>query len=183
MFKWLLRLAALAIVAALGLFFWGRTLPERHVAPVSAILARPPAEVWNVVADPQRLPDWYPEIDEVTLLPDRDGKACWRETGTHGSFTVVRSEADPPRRLVIDLVFEPGEQPDVSGRWIIELAPDGAGTRVTVIEDARLHNPFFRGLAAAWFGYQDTSEGWLRALGRRFGEEVTPQRGEVVFGS
>lgn len=181
MFKWILRLLALAVLAGLGLFLWGRTLPERHVATVSATFARPAADLWNVLADPQRYPDWYPEVERVTLLPDRDGLPCWRETGRHGTFTVVRREADPPRRLVVELVHEPGERPDVTGSWIVELTPDGPGTRVTVIEDGRVHNPLFRALAAAWFGYQDTAAGWLVALGRRFGEDVTPRRGEVVF--
>jgi len=181
MLKWLLRLIALLVLAGLGLFLWGRTLPEHHVAPVSARYARPPAEIWELVADPKRLPEWYPDISKVTRLPDRDGKPCWLEETGDGPLTVVHSEVRPPQRLVTELVFGTDEKPDFSGRWIFELVPDGAGTRLTLVEDGRIHNPLFRALAHAVFGYQSTSEAWLKALGRHFGEDVVPERGEVVL--
>jgi uncharacterized protein YndB with AHSA1/START domain len=181
MFKWILRLLALLILAGLGLFFWGRTLPEHHVASVSARYARAPADVWNVLADPQRFPEWRPDVKSVELLPDAQGRAAWREQGDYGELALVRAEADPPRRMVLEIVADPGAEPDFSGRWIFELVPDGSGTRVTITEDGRIHNPLFRSVASLIAGYQSTATAYLRALGTRFNETVEPVPGEVTF--
>ena len=181
MFKWTLRLLALFILAGLGLFFWGRTLPEHHVASVSARYARAPADVWNVLADPQRFPEWRPDVKTVELLPDPQGRSAWREHGDYGELAMVRAEADPPRRMVLEIVADPGAEPDFSGRWVFELVPDGSGTRVIITEDGRIHNPLFRSVASLVVGYQSTAVAYLRALGTRFNETVEPVPGEVTF--
>ncbi len=181
MLKWILRLLALLVLAGLGLFFWGRTLPGRHVAPVSARYARAPADVWNVLADPQRFPEWRSDLERVELLPDPQGRSAWREHGDYGELAMLRSEADPPRRMVVDILVDPAATPDFSGRWIFELVPDGDGTRVTITEDGRIHNPLFRAMASLFLGYQSTATAYLRALGGRFGETVEPLAGEVEF--
>jgi hypothetical protein len=47
---------------------------------------------------------------------------------------------------------------------------------VTLTERGWIANPLFRFLSRFVFGYYRTQEGYLRALGKRLGETVTPAR-------
>ena len=58
------------------------------------------------------------------------------------------------------------------GTWTYELAPEGAGTRLTITEDGVVRNVVFRFLSRWVFSHTATLEKYLRALGRKFGEEV-----------
>jgi uncharacterized protein YndB with AHSA1/START domain len=182
MFKWLLRVAALLVALALGLFAYGGCVPEHHVSVVSARYATAPAAIWAALNDVPHFKDWRIELEHVEALPDIDGRPHWREQGDFGTLELHVTESEPPRHLATQLIFAAHEEPDYSGSWIFDLAPDGAGTRVTLKEDGHIHNRFFRSLAHVLVGYQSTQEQYLRALGRKFGEEVEPERGAVGLG-
>jgi uncharacterized protein YndB with AHSA1/START domain len=182
MFKWILRLAALAVLTVLGLFFYGGTVPEHHVAVVSARFAQPPAAVWDALTDVTRFPEWRSDLATVEQLPAEGTHRRWRETGDFGTLTIEVVESDPPRRLATTLLFAADEGPDFTGSWIWDLRPEGTGTLVTLTEDGRIHNRIFRALAHTVMGYQSTQEKYLRDLGRRLGDEIEPLRGPVTMG-
>jgi len=182
MLKWILRLAVVAVLLVLGLFFYGGSVPDRHVASVSARYAQPPEALWAALTDVMRFPEWRGDLKSVELLTDVDGHRRWREVGDWGTLTFEVIESEPPRRLATAILYAADEKPDFSGSWIFELSPDGAGTRLTITEDGRIHNQIFRGLAATVMGYQSTQERYLKALGKTFGEEVAPLRGAVTVG-
>jgi uncharacterized protein YndB with AHSA1/START domain len=99
-----------------------------------------PAEVWGLVSDPARLPQWWPGVTRVeeatvdawtTVLSSPKGKSV--------RVDYTRVEAEPERRVVWRQEIEqsPFERILASATTEIALAPDGEGTRVTVALDQR----------------------------------------------
>jgi hypothetical protein len=56
------------------------------------------------------------------------------------------------------------------GTWTIEISPNAEGSVVRITEDGEIHNAIFRFMARFFFGYTSSIEGYLRDLGRHFGE-------------
>ena len=61
------------------------------------------------------------------------------------------------------------------GAWTYELAPVDGGTRVQITESGEVPNVLFRFLSRFVFGHTGTMDTYLRALGQKFGEKVTPK--------
>lgn len=60
------------------------------------------------------------------------------------------------------------------GRWVFELAPDGAGTRLVVTEEGEVTSLLFRALSP-FFSKTATLEAYLKSLAARFGEAAQPE--------
>jgi hypothetical protein len=166
--RWLL-FAGLGVVATVAIVVvWGAFLPREHHARRSARVAQPPAAVWTVIADPLGAASWRPDVKSVEALPPQDGRPRWREVG-RDSITYELVADDPPARRVVRIA-----DPTLpfGGTWTYELAADGTGCRLRITEDGEVRNPLFRFLARYAFGHGGTMESYLKALGRRFGEEV-----------
>ena len=99
-----------------------------------------PEDVWGLVSDPARLPQWWPGVTRVeeasadawtTVLSSRKGKSL--------RIDYSRVEADPQRRVVWRQEVEesPFERILASATTEIALAEDADGTRVTVSLDQR----------------------------------------------
>jgi uncharacterized protein YndB with AHSA1/START domain len=110
-------------------------LREEIVVPAT------PEEVWGLVSDPARLPQWWPGVTRVeeatadawtTVLGSPKGKSI--------RVDFSRVEAEPERRMVWRQEVEesPFERILASATTEIALAEDDAGgTRVTVSLDQR----------------------------------------------
>ena len=129
---------------------------SRHVTAVRIALKRPPAEVFAALSDPVAQTQWRPGMKSVELLPPQDGKAVWRETTRMG-----------PVRYVLD------EDLGYRGRWVFDLEPDGAGTRLTITEEGEVTSWLFRALSP-FFSKTATIESYLKALAAKFGEAAAP---------
>jgi uncharacterized protein YndB with AHSA1/START domain len=99
-----------------------------------------PEEVWGLVSDPARLPQWWPGVTRVeeasadawtTVLSSPKGKSL--------RIDYSRVEAEPERRVVWRQEVEesPFERILASATTEIALAEDADGTRVTVSLDQR----------------------------------------------
>jgi uncharacterized protein YndB with AHSA1/START domain len=99
-----------------------------------------PEEVWGLVSDPARLPQWWPGVTRVeeargdawtTVLSSPKGKSV--------RIDYSRVEAEPERRVVWRQEVEesPFERILASATTEIALAEDADGTRVTVSLDQR----------------------------------------------
>ena len=99
-----------------------------------------PGEVWGLVSDPARLPQWWPGVTRVeeatadawtTVLSSPKGKSVRADYS--------RVEAEPERRVVWRQEIEqsPFERILASATTEIALSPDADGTRVTVALDQR----------------------------------------------
>jgi uncharacterized protein YndB with AHSA1/START domain len=158
---------ALLLMAGAGLF-----LPGEHHAASRITIGQPAESVWAVVGDPGALQGIWPELTRAERLPDRGGKPVWQEEVDGFTMTMVVEEAIPPSRLVTRIDSPPDAA--FGGTWTYQLQPASTGTTVTVTEDGWIANPLFRVLGAL-AGLHGSLDGYLTALGNRFGEPVTPE--------
>ena len=104
------------------------------------VVPAPPEEVWSLVSDPARLPQWWPGVTRVeestaqawtTVLSSPKGKPV------RADYT--RIEADEGRRLVWRQEVEesPFERILAAATTEIALEPDDDGTRVRIALDQR----------------------------------------------
>lgn len=165
---WLLAAGAVMVALIAIATAWGALLPRDHHALRSARYAPPPSAVWPVIADPSSAPSWRPDVESVEALPAHDGRPRWREVGD-GAITYELVAEEPPSRRVVRIA---DDALPYGGTWTYALAPDDGGSRLTITEDGFVRNPLFRFLARYAFGHGGSMEAYLRALGRRFGEDV-----------
>ena len=172
--KWVLIVVGciaglIALLALIGLF-----VPREHRATSTVVLHQPPDSVWKVVRDFSGITAWWPEIKSSERLPDRNGQEVWRQKMSGFDVPLVITESAPPWRLVTTI--DAGSGAAFGGTWTYELTPDSAaeGTRISVTEAGWIGNPIFRTLSRFVFGYYGTLDGYLKALGKRFGETVEP---------
>jgi uncharacterized protein YndB with AHSA1/START domain len=172
--KWVWIAAGLVALAGLALAvlsLLGTRLPREHVASRRITLARSPEEVFAVIRDFGAAPSWRKDVKRVEVLAG-GGVVRFREEGRHGSIAMEVAEEAPPRRLVTRIA---DETLPFGGTWTYELEPEGPGaTRITITERGLVKPPVFRALSAYVFTHHRTLDTYLRALGVRFGETVTP---------
>jgi hypothetical protein len=159
MLRFALR-ALLILLAIVGIVVLvGYALPVSHVAARDATLPAPPARVFAALTDVDAFPRWRSDVERVEVL-SRDPPVTWRE---HGSDAITFEEVEraAPRRLVTRIA-----DPSLpfGGTWTYELAPDGAGTRLTITERGEVYNPVFRFLSRFVFGHTATIEQYLADL-------------------
>lgn len=170
--KWvLIVLGGVAGLVALMMLI-GAFVPREHRATSTVTLRQPPDSVWKVVRDLGGIPAWWPEIKESVRQPDRGGQEVWRQKMSGWDVPLIVIESAPPRRLVTQIDTSAGGA--FGGTWTYELIPESGGTRISVTEAGWIGNPIFRFLSRFVFGYYGSLDGYLKALGKRFGEEVRP---------
>lgn len=172
--KWVVIVLAVLVGVPVVMILVGVFLPRDHVAAVSIVLRQPPESIWAVVRDLETVPQWWPEMRSSERATGPDGRERWRQGSGGGAMTVVIEEEQPPRRLVSRIESPPGAP--FGGAWIYEIAPEGDGSRVTVTERGWVANPLFRFLSRYAFGHYRTLENYMRALGKKFNQVVTPVR-------
>jgi len=170
--KWILIvvaiLAGLVAVAALV----GSLLPRDHVASRSVRLRQSREAVWQAITDYAGAASWRPSLRSVERAPDQDGHAVWKEIDRHGeAMPLATIEEAPPTRLVRKIA-DPGLPFD--GTWTYEVVPDGEGCRITITERGEVKHALFRFVGRFVLGYTSTIDTYLKALGRKFGEDVVP---------
>ena len=148
----------------------GLILPRDHVAARSAHLDQPPAAVWALISDYAGYGSWAPEVTSVRRLPDRNGHPVWSLEGDW-AMPLEIEVLDPPRRLVARIA-----DPNLpfGGTWTWEVAPDSTGTMITCTERGHIKPALLRTLTRFVFGYTSTIDAYLKAMGKRFGQPVSP---------
>jgi uncharacterized protein YndB with AHSA1/START domain len=97
----------------------------------------PPERVFAILAAPERTPEWMPSVLEMRregpgpITVGSTTKSVVKVLGTRQRAIGTCVLFEPPKRLVIDSRTERGGK----SRTDTELAPEGAGTRVTVTLD------------------------------------------------
>jgi uncharacterized protein YndB with AHSA1/START domain len=98
-------------------------------------VAADPAEVWSVVSDPARLPQWWPGVARVEeATPEAWTNVLTSPKGKTVRADYTRLEADDRRRLVWrhEVEESPFERILARSTTEIVLAPAGEGTRVEI---------------------------------------------------
>lgn len=170
----LLRITLIVLVSLAGLvalvFAIGAALPRAHTASRTVKLRQPPQAVWDTIRDVSQFPVWRDGVKSIEIQPGA-GRFRWREVGPHGPITFELEDASPPSRIVTRIA-----DPDLpyGGSWTYMLTAAPDGTQVTITENGEVRNPLFRFMSKFIFGHTATIDQFLRSLGRRFGEDVTP---------
>jgi uncharacterized protein YndB with AHSA1/START domain len=171
--KWPLIAIGIVVATAATITLIGAMLPREHVARTTAVITAPVENVWQALTDVSDYPRWRPDVRSVDILSG-EGALRWREISRHGSITFERVEESRPRRLVGRIA---DDKLPFGGTWTYDLEPVRDGTRVTITERGFVTNPVYRVMSRFVFGYHGAQEDFLRALGRRFGQDVALARG------
>lgn len=170
--KWILIVVGFIVGLAAAIWLIGAMLPKEHVATRMARYNQPPEKIWEAITDAESMPTWRKELKSVKRLPDRDGKPAWVETSSFGDMPLYVETFEPPQKLVTRIA-----DPNLpfGGTWTFEIAPAEGGATLRITERGEIRSAFFRFMARFVFGYTSTMETYLRNLGAKFGEAVTPQ--------
>lgn len=165
--KWVLRIVGSLIAIVLVAAIAGSFLPKGHTATRTLRLHRSPDEVWTVITAYAAMPEWRTDLARVERLPDRDGRAVWKEVTKDGwELPLEDAVVESPRKLV-RRIADP--KLPFAGTWTLEIRPAAEGCALTVTENGEVANPIFRLMSR----FSDQSESvvqFLRALARKFGE-------------
>jgi carbon monoxide dehydrogenase subunit G len=102
----------------------------------SRTVAAPPERVWGTVGDPYHLPRWWPRVQRVEGVTDEhftevlgtdDGRSL------RADFRVVASREPERRAWEQELAGTPFERLFTAASTEVSLAPEAAGTRVTLV--------------------------------------------------
>ena len=149
----------------------GSRLPVEHSVSRAAHFNRSAAEIWGVITDFAGQVTWRPDIRSVERLPGRGRREVWRETDKRGqSLTMETVESVPQRRLVRRIV---DRGLAFGGSWTMEIGEYGEVTSLTITEDGEVRSPFFRFVSRFIVGHSATIDGYLKALGKKLGVDVT----------
>ncbi len=173
MLKWILFVLGGLVGLILLVLLVGALLPRNHTASASTTLRQPADSVWSVIRDLGGYADWWGEIEAVERAA-RGGRETWEQRDRRGQTMPIEVvEATAPHRLVTRIA---DESLPFGGTWTFEIAESAAGSTLSLTENGEVRNPFFRFMARFVFGHHATIESFLRAVGERFGEEVTTVR-------
>jgi uncharacterized protein YndB with AHSA1/START domain len=167
--KWILIVVGVSAGLIAMIAIIGFLMPKGHTASRSTIINKSPEVLWQVMTDFAAFPQWRADVKNVEVLPDRDGHKVWREDGKNGKLTLETIEASPPSRLVLRIA-----DPDLpyGGTWTYELQSTGTGSRLTITEDGEIYNPIFRFMGRVFISPTASIESYLKALGKKYGEDV-----------
>ncbi len=177
--KWFAIILGCIAALVLLVVVIGVMLPQSHVAIRSARLHQPAGEVWKTITDVGSAGSWRNDVVRIEMLPPRDGRIVWREVSKDGAMNyegeAVRSPAPGMPGRFISRITD--RTLPFGGEWITDVSIVDGGTVVKITENGEVYNPLFRFVSKYVLGHASTIDGYLRALGQRYGESVTPVDG------
>ena len=121
----------------------GVRLPRQHSVARTVSIHKPAQQLWAVLTDYAKQPQWRPDLVSVDQLPKRGGLEVWRENYKNGmADTLITEQSVPPVYLVRTIA---DEKNPVQGSWefTLQRATEGS-TKVTIDERALVPNPLYR---------------------------------------
>ncbi len=176
--KWILVVLGILVAVLALVALVGALLPKEHVASRAARFRQPPESIWQAITDYEKFPSWRPGVKIVQRLPDRNGRLVWVEKAEYGPraqqvpIEVVESRppaGGSPGRLVTRIA---DPHLPFGGTWTYELVAASGTTTLRITENGEVYNPIFRFLSRFVFGHTATLEAYLKALGKKLGEEI-----------
>jgi hypothetical protein len=166
--KWVIFAGGVLFLLVALMALIGALLPVKHYATRKARFGQTPEAIYSVLASPS---GWRTGVKASGALPEKNGRRQWWEQDKHGQKIAYELVEDsPPTRRVVRIA-DTGLP--YGGTWTFEIAPQAAGaSEVRIAEAGEVYNVFFRFLSRFVFGYTGSIEGYLRDLGKRFGEAV-----------
>lgn len=170
--KLILLIVVFVFIIIAVVFIIGAILPKNHVASRQVILHRSPVEIYRAVRDFTVAPSWRPDIERVEMITTADNHVQFREHAKHGAVTYDLIEDQPGERMVTRIA---DLNLGYSGSWTYTFTKEADGTRVQITEAGEVSNVLFRFMSRFVFGQSGTIQKYLVALGKKFGEDVSPQ--------
>jgi uncharacterized protein YndB with AHSA1/START domain len=163
MLRWTLYIGSAVGVVIVAMMIAGYLLPVAHVASAEARFERAPADVFAVLEDVRRYPEWRPDVSRVDVLSESP-RVRWKERGKHGEITFELEDRVAPTRLESRIA---DRSLPFGGSWTYEVTPSGSGTHVRITERGEVYNPIFLVLSRFVFGHTATMEQFLRNLAEK----------------
>lgn len=160
--RWLFIVIGILAGVVGAVLLVGMMLPQNHVATRTASIAAQPEKVWAVITGVSGYPAWRTGIDSVEALP-LDGKLAWREISGGDRISYEEVTSEPPSHFVVRIT---DKGLPFGGSWDYRLAPDGAGTRITITERGEVYNPLFRFVSRFVMGHTSTIDKYLGDLSK-----------------
>jgi hypothetical protein len=167
--KWLLLLLICAGVLLAVVVLVGLLLPRGHVASRKARFRQSPEALWRAISDYTAFPAWRPDIQSIDTLPARDGHVVYLEKRSNRKVTFEIMEATRPEKMVVR-VADPTLP--FGGSWTYQISSSSSGTMLAITEKGEVINPVFRFLSRYVIGHARSIDNFLKALGKKFGEEI-----------
>jgi hypothetical protein len=168
---WLLIAIGVVVIIGVLIVSVGSLLPKEYSVSRRAYFNHPPKAIWEDIRDFENQTSWRTDVWSAKRLPDEHGHQFWDETDKRGqtlTFEIV--ESVPPRRLIKRIV---NENLAFGWSWTMEVGEYGEVASLTITENGEVYNPIFRFISRFIIGHASTIDGYLRALGRKLGVEVT----------
>ena len=147
------------LLAGLGMWAVGSTLPVAHRASVTRVIEADPATVWSRIDDVAGWADWRDTEVEI-LGPD---SVRIRMEGETLDYRVER----PSLRTLVTRIVTPGLP--FGGRWTWSARPvDDGATEVTIVEEGEVYDPIFRFFSRFVFGQESSIRAALDDLEASF---------------
>jgi uncharacterized protein YndB with AHSA1/START domain len=143
-------LRAMVIIAVMVVLFGGsvvgygfvRNEPVKGHAEV--IISAPREQVFALLADPRRTPEWRTEVEAIHDYRETgNGLAAWTEVSGGAELDLRISERVDNERIVIVV---DDEFAHYRGEWVFTFSDHEGGTRLAVTEAGEVPNPFIRGM-------------------------------------
>lgn len=170
--KWALMIVGGLVGLVAVIWLIGAMLPREHVGSRIARYKQSPDAIWQAITGAEAMTSWRKDVKSVKRLPDENGRPGWIETMSMGEIPLRVEQSDPPRRLVMRIA---SDALPFGGAWTYEIASADGGATLRITEDGFVKPAIFRFIARFVFGHTATMEQYLKDLGTKFGEQVTPQ--------
>jgi uncharacterized protein YndB with AHSA1/START domain len=135
------------------------------------VIGAPPQRVWQVLTQAEHISGWFGDATEIDLRPGGAIVFTWSKYGSHHG---VVERVEPPRFFSYRWARPAGEPAAEGNSTLVEftLSPDGAGTRLRVVETG------FASLAVTeeerGVAVKENIEGWIAELGELRGYAERP---------
>lgn len=136
----------------------GWLLPAAREGRAEVVIDAPPAAVVAVIADVEAQGEWRDGIAAVERTAEG-----WVEVTARGERISFVAEEMGEARVRLRFTSDAG----YSGTWEAVLVPEGAETRVSVVERAEVPSPIGRILARLFFDPEEFATTYLAALKAR----------------
>lgn len=163
--KWLLYISIAVAALIVVIVIIGYALPVAHHATRIARFGQPPEVIFAAITGPQ---DWRPGVT-IEQMSSADGVRRWRETSGRQTITFEETVREAPRLYRTRIA---DKNLPFAGTWTYEITPTADGCTLRITEDGQVFNPIFRFVGRFIIGNTKTIEDYLRAMGKKFGEEV-----------
>jgi len=172
----ILTVVLLARVAApLVLGLTGSLHRSEYVFSGSLTLDRPPEQVYGLLTDYERLPEWFRACEAVEIKR-KDDHTLWVGTFANGEVASVLGMAvDPPARLLWRFT---SENRHVSGLWEFDLTPQAGGTQLSLKTSGVAHHWFYRLTSESIIDDEEHIREFLNALTVQSGQPWQGKRQE-----